>query len=1112
MPQNIFSQSGGQPQKQPKWTPLFVDRTFTGLYTQRAPYHDPSDLVTSRFYGGRPDALWDGLNVELSNELTLIRRYGCSEFSTTTYPTAPDRAFRFQLSNGTVQILIDTTTAVYWDEQNGSKTLIFTKASGAGQTYFQAVGDVCYMGDGVDLLKYTPLNPNGTLWNWGLAAPTNAPTVAAVESGAAAVSWQANTMFTTMGLLNDGANIQFLVSVNQDGNTGNFGTTGQGTPNFTTAQGSITVDNTCNWTSHGQLQLWQSGHSFAADSVIFDPTSNGIYNNFGSPGTSGSGRPAFNPTFNTHTNDHGILWQYIGPPALWQPSTTYNSWWEHVQEMICWPILPTLANLTTVTQPIYIFTNNDQTTGSNNVPGTSGSNYSPQWATTAGLSTSDGDLQWVCLGSKNWAATTDYSAWSASDSDFSAVIDGNGNFQVCTTTGISQTVTPMNGWLPSTVYALNAEIAVRSVSGFVLMKVTTSGTSGSTQPTTWNFTSGATTSDNGVVWTSQGLYTAGPVWGQTYGASTSDGSTVWSNCGTAANSTWVKNTIWYLPASGFAPPQSSAPYGGADVIGSNFVQFVTASGLSGVTQPSWSVVVGNNTTDNTITWTASSAYNSSDFSLAWSDGYYYGYCYANRLSNDFWNTNTPPGLSAPLGTPTGAETGSISTMSPFNSSLANSSNTGAVNTISGLGSTDPQCDTVIIFRTADGGPSDELFWLTEIPNPKPVGGNAQPWTFQDYLPDLATTIGSITYPGLNNLIEAPQDDENDPPPAGFLPMANHFQRIWGAVQNTGYNSGGPDIVVGNPNECFNPADDWPFLSTITNMVHTPSGLITFLTSDIQIIAGGPTTLSFYSTTLVPGVGLQSYNALDIHGGEISFFSSDAQFLQVTPQLQMTRTGFPIGDKLAAFNPANVYVAVYENGVDNMIAVGDGATGYYRLNPHQVPQGEAIWSPFTAIVGGCKMIESIQLANGTRNLLIGGTGTNQNILKRDLTVFTDNGSAYESFFVMGGIVTAHPGELSVYGFLECNFAGVGSQPTVSARVGEIDPASYTAFTVFVSDPPSVYGAAGAPSSYYANRYYFAQTGTLNRGRFMFIKCDYGNTDTVKNELFDLTIYGRTFVEK
>jgi hypothetical protein len=1110
MPQNLFAQAGGQPQKQPKWTPLFVDRTFTGLFTQRAPYHDPSDLVTSRFYGGRPDALWDGLNVELSNELTLIRSYGTSEFSTTTYPTSPDRAFRFQLSNGTVQILIDTTAAVYWDEQNGSKTLIFTKAAGAGQTYFQAVGDVCYMGDGVDLFKYTPLNPNGKLWNWGLAAPTAQPTVVPVESAVSATTWVANTMFTTMGLLNDGTNIQFLVSTMQNSNTTQFGATGQGTPNFNTTQGSITTDNTCNWTSHGQLQLWQSGHAFAADSVIFDQASNGIYNNFGSPGTSGSGRPNFTPTFNTHTGDNGIKWQYIGPPRLWTPSTLFNSWWEHNPEMICYPILPTVANLTTVTQPIFIETNNDQTTGSNNTPGTTGTNYTPQWATTAGLETNDNELQWVCLGSNTWAATTDYSAWSAGDPNFSAVIDGNGNFQVCTVTGVSGTHVPLNGWVASTAFSTSAKIAVTGVAGVTQFTATSGGTSGTSEPS-WNFTSGGTTTDNGITWTSNGL-SAVPGWGQNYGASTSDGSATWTNVGTAANSTWVKNTTWFLPASGFAPPQSSAPFGGADVIGSAFVQFVTQSGLSGSTQPVWSTTIGNTTTDNQITWTNSSAYNPSDFSLAWSNGFYYGFSYANRLSNDFWNTNIPPGLSSPLGVPFGAMTGSISTMSPFNSTLANSSNNGAVNTISGLGSTDPQCDTIIIFRTADGGPSSELFWLTEIPNPKPIGGNAQPWSFQDYLPDVATTIGSITYPGLNNLIEAPQDDENDPPPAGFIPFANHFQRIWGAVGNTGYNSGGPDIVVGNPNECFNPADDWPFLSTITNMVHTPSGLITFLTSDVQIIAGGPTTLSFYSTTLVPGVGLQSYNALDVHAGEISFFSSDSQYLTVTPQLQMTRTGFPIGDKLAAFNPANVYVAVFENGTDNMVAVGDGATGFYRLNPHQVPQGEAIWSPFRAIVGGCKMIQSIQLANGSKNLLIGGTGTNQNILKRDTTVFTDNGTAYSSFFVMGGIVTAHPGEISVYGFLECNFAGRGSQPTVSARIGEVDPGAYTAFTAFQSDPPSVYGATGAPTSYYANRYYFAQTGGLNRGRFIFIKVDYGNTDTVKNEIYDLTIYGRTLVEK
>jgi hypothetical protein len=73
---NLLEQHGARPQKDPKFVPLFIERAFTGLNTQRAALHDPSDLVTSRYYGGRPDSLWMGSNIELSNNLTLKRRPG----------------------------------------------------------------------------------------------------------------------------------------------------------------------------------------------------------------------------------------------------------------------------------------------------------------------------------------------------------------------------------------------------------------------------------------------------------------------------------------------------------------------------------------------------------------------------------------------------------------------------------------------------------------------------------------------------------------------------------------------------------------------------------------------------------------------------------------------------------------------------------------------------------------------------------------------------------------------------------------------------------------------------------------------------------------------------
>src|SRR5208283_3175692 len=284
--------AGSQPQKQPKYAPIFEDRMFTGLFTQRNVLHDPADIATAKYYGGRPDALWMGSNIELTNRLTLQRRPGLSQFSTTTYPTAPNYAYSFQLSDGTIRVIIDTQAtavfaltsvsqnsggatvyhgtipggagntyagytflvagfgslanngtffatastgtsltlvntggvgethagsaisagAVYWDEQNGSKLLLYSKSPGSGQTHFQGVNGVLYAGDGVDTWKWTPLNANLnpawsttlnlvngvgiSIWNWGIAAPTAQPGINIIASGAAAVKWQANTIYT----------------------------------------------------------------------------------------------------------------------------------------------------------------------------------------------------------------------------------------------------------------------------------------------------------------------------------------------------------------------------------------------------------------------------------------------------------------------------------------------------------------------------------------------------------------------------------------------------------------------------------------------------------------------------------------------------------------------------------------------------------------------------------------------------------------------------------------------------------------------------------------------------------------------------------------------------
>ena len=1143
MTESLLKLSGAQPSKPPKSSPIYISRTLTGLYTQRAALHDPSDIITSSFYGGRPDALLAGSNVELTNRLTLARRPGISNWTAATYPTPPLRAYDFHLVSGTILVLIDTqgtgtlaltsvanhsgstttytgtitgggsnafvgmkfsvtgfvngvnnvtnatctassgTTltlvnglgisesasasvssagAVWLDNQNGTKTLVLAKLNGAGQSYFQAVGDVCYIGDGVDLVKYTPDNLNGLLWNWGIVAPATQPSVNVVSSGSAAIAWAISTSFTTMGLLVDpNGNTEQLYSVNfnpASPNTTQIGLSSNGAPSFNLAAGDTTNDGFVTWTSQGQITLWTANTLYISNSPIWDPTTNCIFvQSHSSSRTSGNTKPAFNSTLglsgaridDTNTSGAGggnARWECLGvvnvaPTAVltWTKDTAFSQYTQpsggtdpsNTNSAIVYPLVPFLSSTGQLCNGQATYLLGATTSGT-----TANTNYTP-WtgipSQSAGAITADNQLAWLNLGSATWGPSTPYFQWAVGGGVFSCIKDSNGNMQVCTTSGLS----------------------------------------GGSAPT----------------------------WGTNYGSLTQDGIAIWTCVGQAQS--WTAATPWYLPILGFQPPSPSDPFGGTEVVASGFVQAVTQSGISNSSPPSWPVTIGHTVSDNTITWQTVAAY--SQNSITWQKSHSYAYSFKCRTTTDTYVTTIPPGRSTPNGVATGGETGAVSTASPA-FTLATPNTTGAVNYVSGVGSTDPQVDTIILWRDADGGGTSNMFWLTEFPAPQPIGGVAQPWTFADYLPDTPTSV----FPGLNPLIPAPIDDENDPPPAGFLPMAYHFQRIWGGVDNQVYFSGGPDTLVGNPNEAFPSINFFPFTSTVTRCLHTAAGLIVFLTSDIEIIGGGPATVTFYSTVLYPNAGLLSYNALDYQGGEIYFFSADKQLLMLNPSLQLSRAGFPIGDQLAAFDATKVYVALYENGTDNAVYVADGSTGWFRLNPHQVPQNEPIWSPFATITGGSQMLQSVEVTPGVHYLLIGSTSEGATIAKRDTSVYTDRGSAYDANFTMGSIVLVHPGQIAGVEFVEMDFSGAGSNPMVSYLLNEISGA-FTNFGASVYDPPQVYGTTISPSSYKPLRFYILQQGGLATARHLQLKVDFGNSDTVQNELFDLTIFGCLFVQ-
>lgn len=1217
---NLLETHGARPQKEPKYVPLFIDKAFSGLFTQRAALHDPADFQTKYYAGGRPDSLWMGSNIELTNRLTLQRRPGLTAFSTVTYPTAPVRAFSFELINGTIQVVIDTaptdvisiqsvadsvgltavysytssvptsaanefvgmiflvsgfsiTTnngtfvctasdantltlenasavleivsgsavsagAVYVDNQNGTKTLLFGKSPGSGQTYFVAVAGILYMGDGVDTNKYTPLNTNGTIWKWGIATPTGQPSVIVTETGATAVSWEASTWFSTMGIIIDAnGNAQQLVSVNADlgnPNATQFGISGDGSPDWgSISPGGTLTDGTITWTNRGPIGGLESNFTYAGigsfgvigqPAMIWDPTSHGFYgNSHNSPGTSGpeSPPPAFTGVIGDQHFDFGVNWvcyaNSVTTPEVfqWQQGNTYGNFLSTFgpNDLIIEPFIPPFGT----DEISYIFTSSGGTAQA--------TPYTPNFSAVVGSATFDGQLKWVSLGSSSWLPNHAYNGWTAAFSPtFNAVVDPDGNLHVCTQTGVSGGTAPWKSWQAVTVYTVPTNII--DSNGYI-QTVTTAGTSGTIAPTSgeWNTTIGGTTDESALfhggttIWTNQG---------SAYGFRTTDGSAVWTCVGTAAGAIWAPAQNFYLPISGFSPPSSGSPYGSAAVVDSNGnVEFVLDTGVSGTpTEPTWGVSTGDLTTDNEILW-----YNNGPrpaHSLSWTRGYIYAYSYKARSLTDFYSVNAPgtaqppipPGADPanPLPTPTGSETGAISTASPVFTIIG--PNAGAINTISGMGSTDPQVDTIVIWRSADGGGAGSMFELTEIPSPPAINGIAQPWSFQDFLPDTPTSI----YPGLNTLISAPINDSNDPPFPDFLPMVFNFQRIWGAKGQSVLFSGGPDTVTGNPNEAFNPADQLPFLSNVVSLVKNNQGLVTFLTNSIEIIAGGPLTASFYSVTLCPHVGLLSYNALDVHAGEIYFFSADNQFYLISPSLNLSRAGFPIGDQFAnlpssgisdtTWDPANVYVAVHQNGIDNCIMVADGLTGWYRVNPLQTPGGlqgpEPIWSPYATITNGCQMVQSIETAPGIKRLLVGATTGGHHILYRDLENFTDDGTQYGAYFTMGTIMLVDPGQLAILKFLEMDYSGHSFKPTVSFLLNEIE-GTFTEFTTDPQfDPPSIYGTTGVPQSYSPNRYYFSATKSLARCRHLQIKIDFGETD-IGDELYNLCIFGRLMAE-
>src|SRR5262249_45340568 len=147
-----------QPERPSRYSALFTNRFWSGLWTQRNPLRDAaSSFFQEKYYSGvRNDALIDGESVEITNRLTLARRPGLSVYNSQSFPPIKTYySFKKNTANTeTIQVIADTASVIYDATGPSTKNGFFTKTTGAGQTYFQSVGNYLYFGDGAEVRKW----------------------------------------------------------------------------------------------------------------------------------------------------------------------------------------------------------------------------------------------------------------------------------------------------------------------------------------------------------------------------------------------------------------------------------------------------------------------------------------------------------------------------------------------------------------------------------------------------------------------------------------------------------------------------------------------------------------------------------------------------------------------------------------------------------------------------------------------------------------------------------------------------------------------------------------------------------------------------------------------
>jgi hypothetical protein len=161
---------------------LYINRWLIGLYTQRSPLFVPVSALGVQIIA-RHDSLWDGLNMEISTVMSLVRRFGYSRYCSQAFGSSdyPLGFYSNQHLDGTIYPMVDTPTHVC-TFTSSTLTPVFAKAESlasppypGAQGSFAKVADTLYYCNGNDanLKKWD----GTTVTGWGIQPPAAAPTL-----------------------------------------------------------------------------------------------------------------------------------------------------------------------------------------------------------------------------------------------------------------------------------------------------------------------------------------------------------------------------------------------------------------------------------------------------------------------------------------------------------------------------------------------------------------------------------------------------------------------------------------------------------------------------------------------------------------------------------------------------------------------------------------------------------------------------------------------------------------------------------------------------------------------------------------------------------------------